>query len=308
MKWRKLGLIFCASGQNELMRAGGRAPVPLAIGRDEYRLYFGAYDALGRGRVFSLDMNISNPQEICNLITTPLLDIGESGFFDDNGIVPSDVLRVGSDIYLYTIGFSVKNRLLFDAAAGLAISTDNGASFSKFKGPIIDRGVDDPCFATSPTVMREGDEWRMWYVSCDRWVPQEDGFRHYYNIKHRRSQDGVYWDNRSTTCIDYANPHEYAIARPSVIREKDGRYRMWYSFRAQPSTATYRIGYAESLDGLRWTRMDEKAGIDVSDNGWDSEMICYPRVFYHGDQLYMLYNGNGYGKSGFGLAALEKDP
>jgi hypothetical protein len=167
--------------------------------------------------------------------------------------------------------------------------------------------VDDPCFAASPTVMREGDGWRMWYVSCDHWLPLGNGFRHFYNIKHRRSQDGIYWEPRATVCIDYANEYEYAISRPSVIRDDRGGYRMWYSFRAQPDIETYRIGYAESADGLTWTRLDARAGIDVSDSGWDSEMICYPRVFEHQGRLHMLYNGNGYGKSGFGLAVLEED-
>ncbi|MDR0233611.1 MAG: hypothetical protein LBI31_02235 [Zoogloeaceae bacterium] len=36
------------------------------------------------------------------------------------------------------------------------------------------------------------------------------------------------------------------------------------------------------------------------------EMIEYSIVFDHGRQRYMLYNGNGYGKTGFGLAVLEQ--
>jgi len=214
-------------------------------------------------------------------------------------------LRVDGDIYLYTIGFSVKNRLLFDAATGLAVSRDDGRSFRKLNGPVLDRGVDDPCFAASPTVLRESNGWHMWYVSCDHWLPQNGGFRHFYNIKHRRSSDGIYWEPRATVCIDYANEYEYAISRPSVIRNAQGLYRMWYSFRAQPTAATYRIGYAESADGINWVRIDDRVGIDVSESGWDSEMICYPRVFEHRGQLYMLYNGNGYGKSGFGFAVLD---
>lgn len=239
-------------------------------------------------------------------MTQPILDIGATGFFDDNGIIPSDVLRVGNKVYLYTIGFSVKNRIIFDAASGLAISEDGGQSFQKLNGPVIDRGVDDPCFAASPTVIKEGDVWRMWYVSCDHWLLMDGEYRHFYNIKHRTSADGIYWDTQATTCIDFSNEHEYAISRPSVILQGN-RYRMWYSFRAQPEVQTYRIGYAESADGLAWTRRDDRAGIDVSESGWDSEMICYPRVFEHKGSLYMLYNGNAYGKSGFGLAVLEEE-
>jgi hypothetical protein len=76
---------------------------------------------------------------------------------------------------------------------------------------------------------------------------------------------------------------------------------MWYCYRGP----TYRIGYAESPDGRQWQRRDADAGIDVAPDGWDSEMIEYPHVFEHDGQLFMLYNGNGYGKTGVGLAILE---
>jgi hypothetical protein len=109
------------------------------------------------------------------------------------------------------------------------------------------------------------------------------------------------WERGGLVAIDFADEHEYAISRPSVIRDIDG-WKMWYSYRGQ----SYRIGYAESEDGRRWKRLDHQVGIDVSVNGWDSQMIEYPFVFDHGGQRYMLYNGNGYGKTGFGLAVLEK--
>jgi len=79
---------------------------------------------------------------------------------------------------------------------------------------------------------------------------------------------------------------------------------MWYSYKG--TETTYRIGYAESGDGISWERMDEKVGIDVSQSGWDSEMIEYSFVFNHKGLKYMLYNGNGYGKNGIGLAVQEE--
>ena len=305
MQWEKIGLIFNASGQTEQMITGGRAPIPLQIKKDYFRIYFGSYDNDGRGRIFYLEIDLKSPLKIISLNTEPVIDIGATGSFDDNGIIPSDVMNDGNFVYLYTIGFSVKNKLIFDAASGLAISEDEGKSFRKLKGPILDRGVDDPCFAASPTVMRQDNIWRMWYVSCDRWEPREEGFRHFYNIKHRYSKDGIYWDPRASVCIDYQSANEYAISRPSVIQDNNGFYRMWYSYRAQPNIPTYRIGYAESSDGLSWKRMDHLSGINVSKSGWDSEMICYPRVFKHKKELFMLYNGNGYGRSGFGIAKLK---
>ena len=306
MRWNKLGLVFCANNENEMMVTGGRTPIPIHIKENIYRIFFASYDDKSRGRVFSLDMDLSNPSILNSLVKKPLIDIGDIGFFDDNGVIPSSVVDNNGTLFLYTIGFSVKNKIIFDAATGLALSQDKGSSFKKLNGPVLDRGVDDPCFAASPCVLKTDDGWRMWYVSCEYWEKEGEGYKHYYNIKHKKSEDGIYWEPKSETCINFENEFEYAISRPSVVIMPNGKYRMWYSFRAQPGVETYRIGYAESDNGLNWIRKDNISGIDVSAEGWDSEMICYPCVFSHNGKLFMLYNGNGYGKSGFGLAVLEE--
>ena len=290
------------------MNKGGRTPVPLLIGEDIFKIYFASYDQDGRGRIYSLVININNPHKISELSTSPLLDIGNVGFYDDNGIIPSSVLKHNDKVYLYTIGFSLKNKIMFDAASGLAISKDNGKSFKKFTGPIIDRTIYDPCFAASPYVIYDDGIFKMWYVSCERWEKQDNSkYKHFYNIKYKESQDGVHWEVKSKVAIDFKNGYEYAISRPTVIKDASNNYKMWYSFRAQENIETYRIGYAESKDGINWIRKDKEAGIDISEEGWDSEMICYPYVFDYKGERYMLYNGNGYGKSGFGLAVLEEE-
>jgi hypothetical protein len=152
----------------------------------------------------------------------------------------------------------------------------------------------------SPCVLVDGGVWRMWYVSGTGWTPEERSAKHYYHVKYAESDDGVEWRRAGVVCIDY-RPGEHAIARPCVLKQGD-RYRMWYCYRGP----AYRIGYAESGDGLRWERLDDAAGIDVSAAGWDSEMLAYPYVFEHGGALYMLYNGNDYGRTGVGLAVLAE--
>ena len=125
---------------------------------------------------------------------------------------------------------------------------------------------------------------------------------YYYHIKYAESGDGIHWMRKGIVCIDFKYRGETRIGRPCVIRE-DEIYKMWYCC----AIDTYRIGYAESGDGIHWVRKDEEVGIDVSESGWDSEMICYPFVFEHKGQKYLLYNGDGYGKTGLGYAILEEE-
>ena len=82
---------------------------------------------------------------------------------------------------------------------------------------------------------------------------------------------------------------------------------MWYSTRGHETkkAKNYTIGYAESSDGISWTRMDEFARISTSESGWDSEMICYPAFYPFEDRVYMFYSGNSVGRDGIGYAIAE---
>jgi len=187
--------------------------------------------------------------------------------------------------------------------AGLAVSTNKGLTFDRVSRAPILKLTDEEPFAilTAPCVLKTEDSWRMWYVSGVEWV-HPDLPR--YNIKHAESENGISWRQSGTVCIDFKSPAEAAIARPCVLYEEE-RYKMWYSYKTE--TTSYRIGYAESGDGLNWERKDEKTGIRTSESGWDSEMVEYAFVFNHLDSTYMLYNGNEYGANGIGLAILEKE-
>jgi hypothetical protein len=138
----------------------------------------------------------------------------------------------------------------------------------------------------------------MWYGSNTQWGAEKRDMRHL--IKYAESSDGVHWEREDVVAIDFARPGEYAMCKPCVLKD-DHRFRMWFCSRGE----TYRIRYAESNDGIEWLRMDDDAGIDVSPDGWDSEMIEYPCVFDHQSKRYMLYSGNGFGRTGFGLAVAE---
>ena len=107
------------------------------------------------------------------------------------------------------------------------------------------------------------------------------------------------WQPSGRVAVGFEHEGEYAISRPSVIRDPDC-YRMWYSYRGDQ----YRIGYAESADGFDWVRRDD-LGVAPSATGWDSKMVEYPYVFDHAGRRLMLYNGNEYGGTGIGLAELS---
>jgi hypothetical protein len=168
--------------------------------------------------------------------------------------------------------------------------------------PVMDRSEEDPFSISYPSVLEEDGALRMWYGSNLNWGGDQADMAHV--IKAASSRDGIHWVREGETAVGLEHPGEYALSKPCVVKESNG-YRMWYSYRANGKVTTYRIGCASSSDGQNWRRDDDAVGINVSSDGWDSEMICYPHVFDHEGTRYMLYNGNGYGKTGFGLAVLD---
>lgn len=307
--WIKKGLIYDPSDIKIGPKSGvGYAAVPfvLPISKEEglYRVFFSARDEQNRSLPFYLDYNF-NTQKI-HFKSEQLLPLGELGAFDDSGIMLTSVIEKNGIIYLFYIGWNLGVTVPFRNSIGLAISEDGGNTFKKqFKGPIIDRNHIEPHFVASNCVIKWNEGYIMYYLSCVGWDKIEGKTMHRYHIKWATSKDLVHWERNNNIAIDFAYPNEYAISVPRVITTKTG-FAMWYSYRGGPYSEKYRIGYAESNDGKNWVRKDELVDLSCTENAWDSEMVCYPCIFEHNGQLQMLYNGNDYGKTGIGLAVLEK--
>jgi hypothetical protein len=301
MKWHKKGLIIEPQGHLGWMKTHAMIPVADHLREDIYRVYFSGRDCENRSLIGYGDINIVNPIESVYYSENPVLGLGELGCFDDNGVTPSWIVNCDDKKFLYYIGWNPRSTVRMKLFAGLAISYDDGISFKRFsRVSILDRTHEEPFLNTAPCVIKDNGIWRMWYVSGVEWV-NPDLPR--YNIKYAESKDGKKWQRNGIVCIDFKKG-ENALARPSVLKES-GKYKMWYSYKGGHYD-TYRIGYAESNDGIEWERQDNRVGIDVSNSGWDSEMIEYSYVFNHKNDKYMLYNGNEYGRNGIGLAVMEE--
>ena len=290
------------------------APAPLAWARSHAMVPFAEPRADGSVRVWLTARDADGRSHIGWALVDPAagrveayseraaLDPGPLGAFDDAGVMTSCLVR-GDDgaLRLYYIGWTRGVTVPFYTFVGLAVSTDDGASFERISpAPILERGPHDPYLTTSPWVLREGDRWRMWYTSGTGWREEDGRPKHWYHVRYAESDDGVAWDRRGVVAIDFASPDEYAISRPCVVRDPD-RYRMWFSCRGP----AYRIGYAESADGITWRRDDAAAGIVAGSGDWDAVMVEYPCVFDVRGRRFVLYNGDGYGATGIGLAEWE---
>lgn len=301
MRWRKLGRIYAPLPLGDWAVSHAAVPIALRIDTHRWRIYFSSRDSRNRAHTAFFEIDLRRPDQTLRVSDRPVLFPGTLGAFDEDGAMGSWIVRDGDRLLLYYTGWNVGVTVPFRNSIGLAESHDGGESFQRISsGPVLDRGIHDPFFVANPSVLVQEGRWRMWYLSCVEWKAEMTGPLHRYRIHYAESSDGVEWRRQGLVSIDFKNRDEIALSRPCVLDDAD-RWRMFYSHRG----SSYRIGYAESADGRSWRRLDDETGIDISPSGWDSEMIAYGFVFDAEGQRYMLYNGNGYGATGIGLAVME---
>ena len=314
--WKKLGKIFDPTQIQNAPWMKEYAQSPSVVVYDQFiRVYFCCRPpADSNGQYVSyigyVDLNRKNLFEIINISKTPVLELGELGAFDEFGTNPVSAIRTEADIRIYYCGWTRCESVPVNAAIGVAISHDDGATFARLgPGPVLSYSPDEPFELGSPRIRRFNRGWYLWYAAGKKWVENKTRPEAVYKIRMATSDNGIDWIKNGRDLIENKIEENECQASPDVFFH-DGKYHMFFSYRFNLDFKSkgkgYRIGYAVSQDLAHWVRDDSKAGIDISEDGWDSEMVSYPHVFELDKCVYMLYQGNQLGKYGFGLAKLEE--
>jgi hypothetical protein len=292
--------IYVPDGNLSWAMSHAMNPTVDILDNDTLRVYFSSLDAQGVGRIGYVDVNAANPEEVLYISSEPVLDIGLKGCFDDNGVVPSCIKTVGNLKYLYYYGFQKVEKVRFLLFTGLAVSHDGGKSFERFsKTPVLDRTNDDLYIRSLPYILIEDGIWKMWYSGVNRWVEIMGKELPFGEVKYVESTDGIHFTASQLCLTPYED--EFSLSRAFVFKRK-GQYHMVFSRRMK--TDTYKMGYAQSKDGINWHRDDSKILVSEATQDWDSEMICYTSVIEVKDKAYLFYNGNNFGRTGFGYAEI----
>ncbi|TDW47141.1 hypothetical protein EV144_105157 [Flavobacterium sp. 270] len=301
MKWKKRGQIFTVSKGFEEIVSHASNPVAVHLKNDIYRIFFSARNSFNKSSVSYVDINIltleivNNPHEV-------VFSYGADNSFYSHGVSIGNFYTHEEKNYILFMGWQIRENQHWKGEVGrLELLNKETLKLVPLKAfMVIDQ--EDSISLSYPWVTFHDGVYKMWYGSTLDWTSENGEMIHV--IKYATSIDGENWVKHGVA-IPYEIGIAQAFSKPSVIIDNGG-YHMWYSYRSGNGTA-YRIGYSHSDDGINWQQQHNKVGIDVSNSGWDSEMICYPFVFQHKNSSYMLYNGNNYGKNGFGIAILEND-
>lgn len=301
MGWTRLGHVFVPDGSRPWARSHAALPTPLHLHDDIFRFFFSSRDADKRSHIGWVDVEITDRPRVVAMADEPVLSPGEDGAFDDSGVSIGCVIPLEGRLRVYYMGWNLGTRSPWRNAIGIAEAATADGPFVRYSpGPILDRSPEDPYTLTYPWVVEAGPQnWSMWYGSNLTASIANDKMRHV--IKHAKSRDGVRWTRDGATVVGFREADDYVSLRPSVI-QNGSSLLLCFACRGEH----YRIVAAQSVDdGETWTWLDRSAGLQRSGTGWDSDMVCYPALFRHRQRLWMAYNGNGFGATGFGLAGWD---
>lgn len=303
MRWKKKGILFSPMNQVTWAVHSALQPTPLIINDKYCRIYCGMRDDEGISRIGYVNiMKKGNELVVDSVSGKPVLDIGLPGTFDDNGVVPSAIVRNDGKIWMYYAGYQLVKKVRFLVLCGLAISEDDGLTFRRLKHtPILERTSDEFLFRVIHTIMRDNGKWKVWYGGGNYFQSHQNKTLPVYDIRYMESSDGINFPQKGSTVL--SNGHaEHRVGRPYVIKRNE-KYFMFFG--ASTPEIPYRLAYAISENGLDWKR-EEDIGLTYHQNDFDSGMSAYPSIIELEGKTYMIYNGNEYGKYGFGYAELEE--
>lgn len=316
-KWKKLGRIFNPAeleNKPEWMNEFAQAPCVLKF--DNFiRVYFccrpkpdekGQYISYGA----FVDLDKNNLIKIVNISKEPVINLGKTGAFDEFGTYPVSVLNEDNRVLAYYGGWTRCESVPFNVAIGYAVSNNKGINFNKIEeGPVLSYSPDEPFILSGPKIRKFNNVFYLFYIAGRKWILADNKPEPVYKIRMATSQNGINFKKHNKDLIKDVLGEDEAQASPDVIF-KNNKYHMFFCYRKSADFRrnkknSYRIGYASSKDLFNWERNDSKAGIDISDDGFDNEMVAYPHVFELDNKIYMLYSGNEVGRYGFGLAELQ---
>lgn len=311
MRWIKHGRIFAVKGASDWMASHAQVPRALEL-RDRIRIYFCTRppkEPSGQfvSRIGFVDVERDDPSSILSISQAPALDLGDDGEFDRFGVMPGCVQELNGELRMYYTGWTRRYDVPFETAIGMAVSENGGATFSRpSPGPTLARTPEESLLCNGPFIVSDETRHHLFYSSAIAWLRDGNRPECHYVIKRATSEDAEFWDRDAQEPIPRLHELECQNA-PTVIR-LNGRWHMWFCHRHaldfRNAQRGYRLGYAWSDDLQIWHRDDGNCGIELSESGWDSEMMCYPSVYSIDGRVLLFYCGNGFGVEGFGYAEL----
>lgn len=270
-------------------------PVGLHLGSNQWMVYFTMRNQQNQSKIVALNFEWTG-NKLIPTGTRPNTILESSTDFDKDGISMGNILPMGSEYFIYTLNWNLQSDVPWRNTIGMASASSPAGPFVKQNTPTIPLSDINPHSMSYPWVIKIDDKYHCYFGSNGIWGPEKNDMNHV--IKQAISHDGKTWVQQKETLIGITKERT-AVSRPTVIPYGD-KYLMLFS--AKNTQNKYDMHAAISADGNIWT--DIELLIEGQTESWESEERTYPALFTFDNEIYVLYNGNEYGKTGFGLLKL----
>ena len=218
--------------------------------------------------------------------TTPLLVNGPSLWEINKIQYPSVILDNG----IYKMWYSGHNNYYW--SIGYAVSLDGINWFKYPYNPILtwDNNVSNPRHFITPSVLKDGDIYKMWFTSS--FTDHNDGD---FTIGYAASSNGISWSNINYRQLTSSqNWDNIGLTHPNIIKINN-TYYLYYAARKNPYEWT--IGFATSTDGLNWYPYSGNPVIQNRTNWWERGHNIGPYVLFDStnNKYQMWYNTTNLG-------------
>jgi len=278
------------------------APTPIMLNDDVIRIYIGGWDEKRISRIWYIDVSANNPAQLIKVSDRPVLDIGDAGTFDDNGVFPGHVYKHKGKFFLYYTGFQLGHRVRYFNFGGLAVS-DDGENFARVsKTPVLDRSDEGISVRAGQSVIWENDRFKSCYSAGGSWMRVGGETRPVYDVYYQESLSATDWAKKGTKIIECNPSVEHGLGRPQLVKAHE-KYYVFYTRRMLDMK--YHMGAAISNDCISWHRVDHQVAVAHNKKGFDDEMVYFPSVLEREGRFYLFYSGNSFGEGGLGYISIN---
>ena len=273
-------------------------PICLVINQSKFRLFFNSRDTENRSSVYSID--VTYPEFLPKYESIKLqMGFGRSSEYFSHGISLGQIFEVNGSKFVSIMGWKNDPIKHWEGRIGYIPLNKSGDLTTLSDKPWINLDESDPISLSYPAVISEGGFLRVWYGSTITWDAGNGEMLHVIKEGLINLEGDL---TKTEITVPYVLGEAQAFSRPAVL-EINGKKLLAYSFRG--NVTKYQIGFMWLNDFSTASQLNGIKSFKPSENSLENEMVEYPSFLTIGSNIYMLYNGNEFGKSGVGVALLE---